>query len=79
MESGFFDKVGAKLPEEMIPVVIDEEKNWAEHFKEGQFDLIINNMTLHWVNEIEDTLRGFHRTLEPDGVFMSSSLGGETL
>ena len=63
MESGFYDKVGANLPEEMIPVVIDEEQKWADHFKEGQFDLIVNNMTLHWVNEIEDTLRGFHKTL----------------
>lgn len=62
----------------MHPVVLDDEK-WLDTFKENQFDLIVNNMTLHWVNEIEDTLRAFNKTLEPDGVFMSSSLGGDTL
>ena len=36
-------------------------------------------MTMHWVNEIESTLRGFQKTLEPDGLFMSTSLGGDTL
>jgi len=31
---------------------------------------------MHWVNEVEDTLKAFNKTLEPDGVFMSSSFGG---
>lgn len=56
-----------------------EEKEWAEKFQEEQFDLIINNMSLHWSNDIETMLRNFHDTLEPNGAFISASLGGDTL
>jgi NADH dehydrogenase [ubiquinone] 1 alpha subcomplex assembly factor 5 len=34
---------------------------------------------MHWINEIEATLLNFKKTLKPDGVFMSASLGGDTL
>lgn len=67
------------MPNEIIPVVVDEETQWNTQFKENQLDLIVNNMTMHWVNEIEQTFVNFQRTLEPDGVFISSSLGGNTL
>lgn len=77
INSGFLDS--ATLPDEIVPTVVDEETEWLNKFKEGQFDLIVNNMTLHWLNEIEQTLRTFNHTLEPDGVFMSTSLGGNTL
>lgn len=63
----------------MIPMVIDEEKEWAEKFKAEELDLIVSNMTLHWVNDLESTLKSFRDTLEPDGVFMASSFGGDTL
>jgi len=73
---GLYERLGTNVPDAIHPIVIDEEKDWREKFEENQFDLIVNNMTLHWVNEIETTLRNYHHTLEPDGVFMSSSFGG---
>ena len=79
VESGFYDKQGIELPDEMIPMVVDEESGWQEKFEENQFDLIVNNMTLHWVKELEKTFNSYKHTLEPDGVFISSSLGGDTL
>lgn len=36
-------------------------------------------MTLHWVNEIEQSFKNFLHTLEADGVFISTSFGGNTL
>ena len=36
-------------------------------------------MQLHWINDIEQTLKNFLNTLIPDGVFISASLGGDTL
>ena len=36
-------------------------------------------MTLHWVNDLESIFNNFRETLEPDGVFMSTCLGGNTL
>jgi len=34
---------------------------------------------MHWVNELEATLRSYNAVLEPDGVFMGTMLGGDTL
>jgi hypothetical protein len=36
-------------------------------------------MKLHWINDIESTLKNYLNTLIPDGVFISASLGGDTL
>ena len=36
----------------MIPMVVDEETQWLKKFQEGQLDLIVNNMSVHWVNEL---------------------------
>ena len=53
VENGFFDKTQTNVPEEMIPLVVDEETQWLDKFKEGQLDLIVNNMSVHWVNELQ--------------------------
>jgi len=55
-------------------VVCDEEK-WLEKFSENSFDLIVSNMQLHWINELEQTLRQFNTSLMADGVFMGTMLG----
>ena len=52
VESGFYEKMGTNIPDEMIPLVIDEETEWADKFKEGQLDMIVNNMNIHWLNEL---------------------------
>ena len=36
-------------------------------------------MSLHWNNDVEGLFRAFHRTLVPNGAFISASLGGDTL
>lgn len=36
-------------------------------------------MSLHWVNELQSTMKDFHDSLEPDGVFMATCFGGDTL
>ncbi len=60
-------------------MVIDEESQWAEKFKDAELDLIVSNMTLHWVNDLEATFKSFNDSLVPDGVFMASAFGGDTL
>jgi NADH dehydrogenase [ubiquinone] 1 alpha subcomplex assembly factor 5 len=34
---------------------------------------------MHWVNDLEGTLTVYRDTLMPDGVFLGSAIGGETL
>jgi len=48
-------------------------------FAEGRFDLVISNLSLHWVNDLPGTLLQIRRLLKPDGLFLAAMLGGETL
>jgi NADH dehydrogenase [ubiquinone] 1 alpha subcomplex assembly factor 5 len=48
-------------------------------FKGGQFDIVLSNLNLHWVNDLPSTLRQIMNCLKPDGVFLGSMLGGNTL
>jgi len=48
-------------------------------FAEGRFDLVVSNLSLHWVNDLPGALLQIRRLLKPDGLFMASMLGGETL
>ncbi len=41
--------------------------------------MIVSNCNLHWVNNLEGTLRGYRDSLIPDGVFLGTVIGGETL
>ena len=69
-----------KQPDEIVPKIMCDETSWVENFgSDEQFDLIISNMNLHWNNNIEQTLLNYKNSLVPDGVFISASLGGDTL
>jgi len=78
IDSGFYEKQACNLPDEIIPVVLDDEQ-WNQKFKSGSVDLIMSNLSLHWVNELESTLRQYNDSLEADGVFVGTMLGGDTL
>lgn len=42
-------------------------------------DLIVANMCLHWVNDLPGLLWQIRKALNPDGLFVGSMFGGETL
>ncbi len=42
-------------------------------------DLIVSNLSLHWVNDLPGALAQIRRTLRPDGLFLAAMLGGDTL
>lgn len=48
-------------------------------FAEGSLDLILSNLSLHWVNDLPGMLLQARRSLKPDGLFLACMLGGETL
>lgn len=64
------------LPELSSTIVIDEE---MLPFANASFDLIISNATLHWVNDLPGALIQIKKNLRPDGLFLASLLGGQTL
>lgn len=48
-------------------------------FAPQSFDLVINLLSLHAVNNVPRALSGFKRILKPDGLFIASLFGGQTL
>ena len=57
-------------------VVADEE---FLPFAGSSFDLVISNLSLHWVNDLPGALIQIRRALKPDGLFLGAMLGEGTL
>ncbi len=52
-----------------LPVVADEE---FLPFGPGSFDLVVANLSLHWINDLPGALIQMRRALRPDGLFLAS-------
>jgi NADH dehydrogenase [ubiquinone] 1 alpha subcomplex assembly factor 5 len=48
-------------------------------FKENEFDAVVSCLALHWINDLPGVMSQLQRSLKPDGVFLGSLLGGDTL
>lgn len=48
-------------------------------FDKNSLDLVISNLSLHWVNDLPGCFRSIWNSLKPDGVFIASMFGGDTL
>lgn len=57
-------------------VLADEE--WLP-FSEKSFDLVLTPLTLHSINDLPGTLVQIKQVLKPDGLFLASLFGGQTL
>jgi len=59
------------------PAVAGDEE--ALPFADGAFDLVLSNLSLHWVNDLPGALIQIRRALKPDGLFLAALFGGDTL
>jgi len=59
-----------------LTLCADEE---ALPFGDHVFDVVMSNLSLHWVNDLPGALSQIRRSLNPDGLFVATLLGGETL
>ena len=57
-------------------LVADEE--WLP-FAPASLDLVLSNLSLHWVNDLPGALAQIRAALRPDGLLLASLLGGRTL
>lgn len=48
-------------------------------FAPGSVDLVLSNLALHWVNDLPTVLKQINSVLKPDGVFLLSMFGPDTL
>jgi len=46
---------------------------------DNSVDMVFSNLTLQWVNQLEQTLREFRRVLRPGGMLLFSTFGPDTL
>ncbi|KAJ9133577.1 NADH dehydrogenase [Pleurostoma richardsiae] len=57
-------------------VLTDEE---SIPFEPNSFDLVLSNLSLHWINDLPGVLSQINSILKPDCAFMGAMLGGDTL
>ena len=48
-------------------------------FAEMSLDLVLSNLSIHWVNDLPGMLVQVRQALKPDGLFLAAVLGGNTL
>ena len=48
-------------------------------FKDNSMDMIFSNLLLHWLDDINSSMKEWQRVLKPEGVLMFSCFGPDTL
>lgn len=65
---------------EITRVVADEEAFEDPVLKkQNEYDLIVSNLSMHWINDLPGAFVGLYNCLKPDRCFMGSMFGGDTL
>ncbi len=59
------------------PVVVGDEERLP--FRPESLDLVVSALGLHFANDLPGTLVQTRRALKPDGLFLATLLGGDTL
>lgn len=59
------------------PTVVADEEGLP--FGDKAFDLVVSNLSLHWVNDLPGAFLQVRKSLQDDGLFAGCLLGGETL
>lgn len=57
--------------------VLDDEESLP--FEPASFDLVLSNLSLHWINDLPGVLSQINNILKPDCPFIGAMLGGDTL
>lgn len=71
------DQSKASPEVETIKLHADEEAPLP--FEPNTLDLVLSNLSLHWVNNLPGVFRNIFTALKPDGCFIGAMFGGETL
>lgn len=69
----------SQFPGKIERCVADEELFEHELLQPEQYDAVISNLSLHWINDLPQALKNINRVLKPDGLFMGTIFGGDTL
>lgn len=68
------------FPGKITRAVADEETfDHAVLAEPDSYDAVVSNLALHWTNDLPKVLLNINRVLKPDGLFMGTIFGGDTL
>jgi len=73
----FADLAAERLPGGDAPGIVADDEILP--IADGAAEMIVSNLTLHWVNDLPGSLVQINRALVPDGLFLAVLFGGETL
>lgn len=73
------DDFHGKFPGKVTRCVGDEELFDHEVLQPESFDAVISNLSMHWINDLPQALMNINKVLKPDGLFMGTLFGGDTL
>lgn len=80
LERDISESFNTKFEGKIIRNVADEETFDHECLQQpDQYDAVISNLSMHWINDLPQALAKINRVLKPDGVFMGTIFGGDTL
>jgi len=48
-------------------------------FESASFDLVLSNLSMHWINDLPGVLAQINRVLKPDCPFIGAMIGGDAL
>lgn len=63
----------------MRRIPIDSERGEALQLQPATLDLVVSALALQWVNDLPGVLAQLQRALKPDGLFLATLVGGDTL
>lgn len=66
-----------KLPNTINQCIVADETHLP--FSPHQFDVIVSNLNLHFINDLPGTLIQIQQCLKPNGLFIATLFGGQTL
>ncbi|ODV87961.1 hypothetical protein CANARDRAFT_193434 [[Candida] arabinofermentans NRRL YB-2248] len=81
-ESMLYKNQGGKADHEMnIERIVTDEEQYSHPklTQPDQFDLIVSNLSLHWVNDLPSVFSKLYNSLKPNSCFVGSIFGGDTL
>ncbi|KAG7195078.1 uncharacterized protein KQ657_004194 [Scheffersomyces spartinae] len=69
------------FPGKIVRVVADEETFNNEEYlqKENQYDIVVSNLSMHWINDLPSAFAKINKLLAPDGVFVCTVFGEDTI
>ncbi|KAK9467049.1 hypothetical protein V1512DRAFT_261808 [Lipomyces arxii] len=63
----------------LLGAVTGEDGEYSEYKFENTVSTVISNMSMHWINNLPSLLAKIKFMLKPDGMFIASMIGGDSL